>query len=173
MWKSVANAIAKLCAAAALISIVAGCGSTGPLAGKQLSPAFVAAGTTALVATTLRNSPNTSAEIGLASTILCTASGGTNISPQSVHDSLSAQNFNLTTVALLNGIQVLFTQAVESGSQYTARDYANAIFCVGIPNGIGQLPAKPAARGGPLPPGTLPPVPTGPPSDPRFPLWEK
>lgn len=139
-------------------------------AGKRLTPAFVSAASTALVSTTLRNSPETAFELLLASSVLCEASGGTNVSPQTIHDSLGVQNFNLSTVALLNGLQLLYTQALSSGTAYTAQDYARAVFCEGIPAGLNMLPGPRAA---PLPKGKLPPVPQRPAADPRFPLWEK
>ena len=149
---------------AALAIVFTGC------AGKQLTPAFVGVAAQTLVATTLRNSPNTATEMQVASAILCAASGGTNVSPQSIHDSLGVQNFNLSTVALLNGLQMIYTQALSAGTAYTAQDYARAVFCDGIPAGLNMLPGP---RSGPLPRGTLPPVPQRPAADPRFPLWEK
>ena len=140
-------------------------------AGKQLTPKFVAVASQTLVATTLRNSPQTAAEMAVASQLLCAASGGTNVSPQTIHDSLNPENFSLSTIALLNGLQIVFTQATESGSGYTAKDYARAVFCEGIPAGLAQLPPRP--RSGPLSPGQLPPVPVYTAPDPRFGLWEK
>ncbi len=153
-----------------LLSVCLGIALLTGCAGRQLTPQFAGLAAQALVADTLRNSPETATEIKLASEAVCMALQGPNdVTTQTIHDSVSVQNFSLSTVALLNGLQMIYTPAVVAGAKFTPRDYAKAIFCVGIPAGLDQLPAGP--RQGPQPRSKARPLYS--PHDPRFALWEK